>query len=109
MRRFRGFDRQSRSAIMRKLLDRDGRLCGLCETGLDFTLPTDHPAAVTIDHIVPVAAGGEIGGADRVDNLRLTHSRCNGLRVRTPTLRPSWFARELRISVEAQRTRESSA
>jgi 5-methylcytosine-specific restriction endonuclease McrA len=95
MRRFRGFDRAGRAAIVRALLDRDGATCGLCETALDLSAPLDHGTTTTIDHVVPISEGGEVGDELRIGNLRLTHSRCNGLRVKHEGFAAAWFAREL--------------
>ncbi|MBD5635277.1 MAG: HNH endonuclease, partial [Candidatus Eremiobacteraeota bacterium] len=82
MRRFRGFEREERDAILRALLARDGSVCGICEGPLypAITDP-DHKAVTTIDHIVPLSAGGEVGGSKRIENLRLAHSYCNFLNV----------------------------
>src|ERR1700722_5063370 len=97
MRRFRGFDRQTRATIVAKLKERDGPTCGLCLTALDPAIgEPNHPAATTIDHLVPLSDGGDVGNENRVENLRLVHSRCNGRRVKNDGLRPERFARELR-------------
>jgi hypothetical protein len=48
------------------LRQRDGELCGICGQLLG--------SDVTIDHIVPISAGGSV---DDCDNLRLAHHRCN--------------------------------
>jgi hypothetical protein len=55
------------------LRDRDGDLCGPhgggCGLRMNFDLPRGHYRAVTIDHIVPKAAGG----SNRLINLQLMH------------------------------------
>jgi len=48
------------------VIERDGYVCGICDLEVD-------PADVHIDHIHPVSRGG----TDDLDNLRVTHSRCN--------------------------------
>lgn len=55
--------------------------CAICHTYIDVKLPmTDphtglrNPLAVEVDHIVPRARGGSLY---ELDNLQLTHSRCN--------------------------------
>jgi 5-methylcytosine-specific restriction endonuclease McrA len=52
---------------------RDCGLCGLCRrpVGLRFTPP--HPRAATLDHIVPLIAGG----AHEARNVQLAHYGCN--------------------------------
>lgn len=51
----------------RLLIRRDGMVCQLCLE------PIDTLDDATIDHIQPLSKGG----TDRIDNLRLTHARCN--------------------------------
>ena len=76
VRRFRGFDRGSRAAIVSSLFARDGTFCAICGEALDPSILTpDHPAAITIDHVIALGDGGEVGGEDRLENLRLSHSR----------------------------------
>jgi 5-methylcytosine-specific restriction endonuclease McrA len=103
LRRRRGFERSVRAEIVRRLLDRDGSVCGICETALDPALALSDPTGTTIDHIVPISEGGEVGNERSIENLRLTHSRCNGLRVKFDHLPPQWFARELRQAAERAR------
>lgn len=55
-------------------------VCGECHTYIDVALPmnlpdgTRNPLAVEVDHIVPTSRGGALYD---LDNLRLTHMRCN--------------------------------
>jgi 5-methylcytosine-specific restriction endonuclease McrA len=67
----RGIDpekkRRSLSQYTRQfVIERDGLWCRLC--GGDV-----HLSDVDIDHVVPVS----LGGTDKLDNLQVTHSRCN--------------------------------
>jgi 5-methylcytosine-specific restriction endonuclease McrA len=55
--------------------------CAICHRYIDVTLPKKDPAtgiwndlAVEVDHIVPRSRGGAMYA---VENLQLTHSRCN--------------------------------
>lgn len=48
--------------------------CGICGLPIDKTLRNPHPGSFTVDHIVPIAAGG--AHADRA-NLRPAHRLCN--------------------------------
>ena len=54
------------------LLERDGLKCQLyfCKEPYDFTDPNN---PLTIDHVIPRAAGG----GDELENLVLSHRRCN--------------------------------
>lgn len=52
--------------LREQVIARDGYVCGLCGGAVD---PTD----VHIDHRLPVAWGG----SDELNNLQVTHSRCN--------------------------------
>jgi 5-methylcytosine-specific restriction endonuclease McrA len=104
VRRFRGFEREERAAILSALIARDGSICGICEGPLypDIVNP-DHKAATTIDHIVPLSDGGEVGGSERLGNLRLAHSLCNSLRVKNGHLKPRSFAKMLQSALNARR------
>jgi hypothetical protein len=52
--------------VRRAVLERDGLTCGIC--GLDV-----EPNDIHLDHIFPHS----LGGSDRLDNLQVSHSRCN--------------------------------
>ncbi len=55
--------------------------CFYCGMPFDFnTRRTTAPLAFTVDHVVPVAAGG----TDRLENLVPAHYRCN--RAKSDTL-----------------------
>lgn len=49
-------------------------VCAICHTHIDIEAPPFSPLAVEVDHIVPRSRGGAIY---ELDNLQLTHSRCN--------------------------------
>lgn len=49
-----------------KVIERDGYICGLCGGDVD-------PSDVHLDHIRPWSKGG----ASVLDNLQVSHSRCN--------------------------------
>jgi hypothetical protein len=95
MRRYRGFGRDERAAIVSQILARDGPICGVRREPLDLEISPDHPAATTIDQIVGLRDGGEIGGVQQLDNLRPAHSLCHGRRVRYDERLPTWFAAEI--------------
>lgn len=47
--------------------------CSICGQPIDYTLTYPHPASYTVDHVVPIDAGGP----DTLDNKRAAHWRCN--------------------------------
>jgi 5-methylcytosine-specific restriction endonuclease McrA len=49
-------------------------VCAICHTYIDLDAPAFSPLAVEVDHKVPRARGGSLY---ELDNLQLTHSRCN--------------------------------
>lgn len=49
-------------------------VCAICHTLIDLEAPPFSPLAVEVDHIVPRARGGSLY---ELDNLQLTHSKCN--------------------------------
>jgi len=56
-------------------------LCSICCYPMKMgARPGSDPDAITIDHRVPRARGGD----DRMDNLQLAHRRCNGDRGTAP-------------------------
>lgn len=50
-----------------------GWSCGICAEPIDRSLAFPHPQSASLDHVVSVAAGG----ADVMENLRITHLVCN--------------------------------
>lgn len=58
------------------IYERDGWKCQLCGTAVQRNAAVPHPRSATIDHIVPLAAGG----ADTPVNVQLAHFLCNSLK-----------------------------
>lgn len=52
---------------------RDGDSCRRCRRPMRFDLPAGHDLGPRVEQIVPQAEGEEV----RLDNLCLTHRRCN--------------------------------
>lgn len=52
---------------------RDRRTCQLCRRRVAMTKAVPHPKAPTIDHVLPLAAGGD----DVRANVQLAHFECN--------------------------------
>lgn len=68
------------------ILARDGNVCHLCRTAIDLALRFPHPLSLTIDHFIPISAGG----SDEMENLRPAHLSCNVLK--SDDL-PTWWER----------------
>src|SRR5262245_14438467 len=51
--------------------------CWLCRRWVDQSLPVNHRWSRTVDHVIPLAEGGD--PLDR-NNCRLAHRRCNSAR-----------------------------
>lgn len=49
-------------------------ICAICHTPIDMEAKPFSPLSVEVDHIVPRARGGALY---ELENLQLTHSRCN--------------------------------
>lgn len=49
-------------------------VCAICHKYIDLDAPAFSPLAVEVDHIVPRSRGGSLY---ELDNLQLTHSKCN--------------------------------
>lgn len=62
--------------------------CHICGEPIDYTLPYLDPREFTVDHVIPLAAGGR----DTLDNKRAAHRACNrakGVRDYAPIVRRS--------------------
>jgi 5-methylcytosine-specific restriction endonuclease McrA len=67
------FRREQNEERLRALRQRDGENCTRCRRPLRFDLPDGHDMGATIEEILPKSAGG----TEALDNLCLTHVRCN--------------------------------
>lgn len=56
-----------------EIAQRDQRMCQLCRKRVAMTKVVPHPKAPTIDHVVPLAEGGN----DLRSNVQLAHFLCN--------------------------------
>ena len=56
--------RKGEGSVYRRLnaLAREAGWCHLCGRPIDQSLPPEHPASSTADHLVPVALGGAVLG-----------------------------------------------
>lgn len=57
----------------REVYDRDGWICGICGRPIDRELAWPDPGSVSLDHVLPLAAGGEHSRA----NTQAAHWICN--------------------------------
>lgn len=53
--------------------ERDMYMCQLCFDPVDMSVRSPHPDSPSVDHIVPLSAGGN----DTPDNVQLAHRWCN--------------------------------
>ena len=65
--------REQRQQKLAQLRQRDGDNCRRCRRPMRFDLPAGHDQGAKIEHILPGTAATKTG----LDNLCLTHSRCN--------------------------------
>jgi hypothetical protein len=65
--------RREQAERLKALRLRDGDNCRRCKRPLRFDLPEGHDLRARIEAIVPKVAGG----SEDLDNLCLTHGRCN--------------------------------
>lgn len=66
------------SYTLTEIAKRDRQRCGLCSRKVNMTLRHPHRRSPSIDHIVPISAGGD----DVRANVQLAHLICN-IRKRT--------------------------
>lgn len=81
--------RRSQDVVKRlrpAILARDGWTCYLCATPIAPALRFPHPLSLTIDHVIPLSAGG----TNEIENLRPAHLSCN---VRKSDDLPTWWER----------------
>lgn len=66
-----------RKILRKQLIERDGLNCWLCGQILIENLPETNPFRISIDHVLDKA----LGGSNKIENLKLAHSDCNGKRA----------------------------
>ena len=56
-----------------RVFERDGWACHICRGDIDRALAFPHRDSATVDHVIPLTAGG----AHSYENCRAAHYRCN--------------------------------
>lgn len=69
------------SDLVPLLAARDGWRCHLCGKMIDPKVSPDHGWGATIDHVIPLSAGGSRW---KSSNMRLAHRKCNNSRRSLP-------------------------
>src|SRR5215831_2378790 len=99
----RAHGREWRAHIARlrpELEARAGGLCELCGRELDFEAPARSPSSPSVDHVVPIHAGG--ARLPPVEELRLVHYGCNSRRGNRTRARPGSIVRAAAPVVELE-------
>ena len=71
--------KQQRAAFFRSF--GQSGICYLCQRPVDMTLSGRHRDGRSVDHVVPVSAGGAFFA---LENWRLAHRSCNSVKGRSP-------------------------
>lgn len=79
--RRRGLKRKRQRISLVAIYKRDRGRCGLCGGRVLKHLRPNHPRSATIDHIVPLALGGD----HTLDNVQLAHFACNSRKRARPS------------------------
>ena len=58
----------------KKIIYASQSVCAICGRPVNFDLPFPDPMSPTLDHIVPIAKGGDPAA---LNNLQLAHLQCN--------------------------------
>jgi hypothetical protein len=61
------------TVIRSRVFERDAWTCGICDTPVDSGLKYPDPMSVSLDHVVPMCAGG----THTYDNVQCSHLYCN--------------------------------
>ena len=80
------FNNGSEPYSEQQVLNEYEAICHICTNSIDLSLSRKSPMGLQIDHLVPLAKGGQ----DKLNNVRPSHARCNqqkGVKVLTSTLK----------------------
>lgn len=82
----------------RKIIYGSQSVCAICGRPVDFDRKFPDPWSATLDHIIPIAKGGD--PAD-ISNLQLAHLQCNRMKAaRSPIRKKAVSNRELPLSID---------
>jgi hypothetical protein len=95
-------DKDGRAQLERRLLDRQGEKCFICDDVMDLVL---HEGQLDVDHIVPLTDHG----ADEENNFALTHASCNRSKGASDLRVARRMAQFERLQVDAQKRGERGA
>ena len=72
-------DRRSstRRNLARAAIRRSGAACHICGQPIDYALPSTDPMSFVVDHVIPLAKGGD----DTLDNKAAAHRTCNSTKA----------------------------
>jgi 5-methylcytosine-specific restriction endonuclease McrA len=82
MSRPRSMNGDQRRSRIRRLVERDGCRCWICDEPIDLALDPGDARARSLDHIHPWS----LRGSNDLSNLRLAHRDCNTARDREPLM-----------------------
>lgn len=71
--RARRLKRKPGTYTLHQIAERDGKRCHLCGRKVDMRLSGMRPDGPSIDHLIPLSAGG----GDTPENVALAHRQCN--------------------------------
>ena len=67
----------------RAIIRRGEPACHICGEPIDYDAPHTEPRSFVVDHVVPLARGGE----DKLNNKAAAHRQCNRTKSDKPTAR----------------------
>lgn len=73
-----------------QIYERDGWRCGLCGGKVRRDLAHPHPESASLDHVIPLSFGPDVGGVHAEYNVQCAHLVCNS-RKRAAVLQPALF------------------
>jgi 5-methylcytosine-specific restriction endonuclease McrA len=69
----------------KRILERDGYHCYICEQPIDSSIKGRVPGALSFDHIIPLQPReGEPQGTHSEDNIKPAHVACNARKINKP-------------------------
>lgn len=63
-----------------EIFERDGWVCGICDSPIDSAAEWPERGCATVDHVMPLS----LGGADEPENVQAAHASCNSSKGNRP-------------------------